>query len=257
MTDLPSGAVTFLFTDIEGSTRLVKALRDRYAAVLADHQRLEANAISTVLRGFPLQSSPAALDLTLIVLLGLLVPAVNLRFRLAVATVAGVVCAGLFALATQLAFNEGWVVSFVYPLTGLVLSAVAVLVARDTVAVVDARTARIHGRAVGRRRDRGLPDRAPARPRRRRDGLPRTGRGSEAADRAQGPEPGHGREREVPPAVSPRVPAGGGTRPSQHRSDLSRRRGERAPVHRDEVRAGHACRPAAETRSGASRRTAL
>jgi YVTN family beta-propeller protein len=40
MAELPSGAVTFLFTDIEGSTRLVKQLRDRYPAVLADHQRL-------------------------------------------------------------------------------------------------------------------------------------------------------------------------------------------------------------------------
>ncbi len=40
MPDLPSGAVTFLFTDIEGSTRLVKQLRERYGEVLADHQRL-------------------------------------------------------------------------------------------------------------------------------------------------------------------------------------------------------------------------
>jgi YVTN family beta-propeller protein len=40
MAELPSGAVTFLFTDIEGSTQLVKQLRDRYPAVLEDHQRL-------------------------------------------------------------------------------------------------------------------------------------------------------------------------------------------------------------------------
>jgi YVTN family beta-propeller protein len=40
MADLPSGAITFLFTDIEGSTQLVKQLRDRYGDVLADHQRL-------------------------------------------------------------------------------------------------------------------------------------------------------------------------------------------------------------------------
>jgi YVTN family beta-propeller protein len=40
MADVPSGAVTFLVTDIEGSTRLVKQLRDRYGGVLADHQRL-------------------------------------------------------------------------------------------------------------------------------------------------------------------------------------------------------------------------
>src|SRR3954451_4557667 len=40
MIEPPTGAVTFLFTDIEGSTRLVKQLRDDYGAVLRDHQRL-------------------------------------------------------------------------------------------------------------------------------------------------------------------------------------------------------------------------
>jgi peptide/nickel transport system substrate-binding protein len=38
--ELPRGTVTFLFTDIEGSTRLLKQLRDRYANVLAEHQRI-------------------------------------------------------------------------------------------------------------------------------------------------------------------------------------------------------------------------
>jgi class 3 adenylate cyclase/DNA-binding NarL/FixJ family response regulator len=37
---LPSGTVTFLFTDIEGSTRLLRRLGDGYGAVLADHRRL-------------------------------------------------------------------------------------------------------------------------------------------------------------------------------------------------------------------------
>src|SRR4051794_8748581 len=36
----PSGTVTLLFTDIEGSTRLLQRLGDRYAEVLADHSRL-------------------------------------------------------------------------------------------------------------------------------------------------------------------------------------------------------------------------
>jgi YVTN family beta-propeller protein len=40
MAELPSGAVTFLFSDIEGSTRLVKELRERYGDVLGEHQRL-------------------------------------------------------------------------------------------------------------------------------------------------------------------------------------------------------------------------
>jgi YVTN family beta-propeller protein len=46
MTDLPSGAVTFVFTDIEGSTRLVRRLRARYAEVLGEHQRLLREAFS-------------------------------------------------------------------------------------------------------------------------------------------------------------------------------------------------------------------
>ena len=38
--ELPGGTVTFLFTDIEGSTRLLKRLGDDYALVLAEHHRL-------------------------------------------------------------------------------------------------------------------------------------------------------------------------------------------------------------------------
>jgi len=40
MAELPSGTVTFLFTDVEGSTRLLKQLLDRYGDVLADHRRI-------------------------------------------------------------------------------------------------------------------------------------------------------------------------------------------------------------------------
>jgi DNA-binding NarL/FixJ family response regulator/class 3 adenylate cyclase len=40
VSELPSGTVTFLFSDIEGSTALLRRLRDRYADVLTEHQRL-------------------------------------------------------------------------------------------------------------------------------------------------------------------------------------------------------------------------
>jgi predicted ATPase/class 3 adenylate cyclase len=40
MRDLPSGTVTFLFTDIEGSTRLLRELGDDYADALAEHRRV-------------------------------------------------------------------------------------------------------------------------------------------------------------------------------------------------------------------------
>jgi predicted ATPase/class 3 adenylate cyclase len=40
MAELPSGTVTFLFSDVEGSTRLLMRLGGRYAEVLGEHQRL-------------------------------------------------------------------------------------------------------------------------------------------------------------------------------------------------------------------------
>jgi len=44
--ELPAGAVTFLFTDVEGSTQLVKQLRDAYPQVLAEHRRLLREAFA-------------------------------------------------------------------------------------------------------------------------------------------------------------------------------------------------------------------
>ena len=45
-TALPTGNVTFLFTDIEGSTKLVQALGDAYAGLLAEHCRIMRAAIA-------------------------------------------------------------------------------------------------------------------------------------------------------------------------------------------------------------------
>jgi class 3 adenylate cyclase len=43
--DLPTGTVTFLFTDIEGSTRLLSELGDEYSDVLAEHHRQIRDAV--------------------------------------------------------------------------------------------------------------------------------------------------------------------------------------------------------------------
>jgi predicted ATPase/class 3 adenylate cyclase len=45
MGELPTGTVTFLFTDIEGSTRLLQTLGEEWLAVLEDHHRLLRGAI--------------------------------------------------------------------------------------------------------------------------------------------------------------------------------------------------------------------
>jgi class 3 adenylate cyclase len=46
MSTLPSGTVTFVFTDIEGSTALLKRLGDRYNEVLSGHRRIVRETFS-------------------------------------------------------------------------------------------------------------------------------------------------------------------------------------------------------------------
>jgi adenylate cyclase len=86
-----------------------------------------ANAIWTVENGFPLSSVPGWINVLLIVLFGLLGPVVQLRLRPLVAFAAAVLLGLLFVVLAQIAFEEGWIVSVVYPLAALVLSAVGAL----------------------------------------------------------------------------------------------------------------------------------
>ena len=46
MPELPQGTVTLLFSDIEGSTRLLARLRNRYSQALSEHQALLREAFS-------------------------------------------------------------------------------------------------------------------------------------------------------------------------------------------------------------------
>ena len=43
---LPAGVVTFLFTDVEGSTKLLHELGDGYADALHEHRRLLREAFT-------------------------------------------------------------------------------------------------------------------------------------------------------------------------------------------------------------------
>jgi adenylate cyclase len=83
---------------------------------------IQANAIYTVLRGMPLSSVPGWLNIVLILLLAAAVPLVSLRLGPLAATGVAVVLGVIFTVAVQLAFNSGWIVSFIYPLGALILS---------------------------------------------------------------------------------------------------------------------------------------
>jgi len=88
---------------------------------------IQANAISTIRRDTPLNSVPIWMNVALIALLGMLSPLSGLRFALRGTLVISLVAAAGYALLTQFAFNQGWLLSFVYPFGTLVLSSVGAL----------------------------------------------------------------------------------------------------------------------------------
>ena len=85
---------------------------------------IQANAVATILDGLPLRLAPGWLDLTLIVVLGLLPALTGIRLSLRGTLVLAIAAAAAFLVATQLAFNAGLVISFVYPFGALLVSSV-------------------------------------------------------------------------------------------------------------------------------------
>jgi adenylate cyclase len=94
------------------------------------------NAISTLQRGVPLHEAPGWLNVLLIVLLGVIAPLGSLRLAPLRALLDALAAAIAFTLATQFAFSQGLILSFVYPLLALVvatLGTLAVLYMSETV----------------------------------------------------------------------------------------------------------------------------
>ena len=86
-----------------------------------------ANAIDSLLRGVPLRNAPGWVDVALIALLGLVVPLGSLRVRPLRSLLSALALAVLFAIAVQIAFDRGLIVSFVYPLLALALGTLGTL----------------------------------------------------------------------------------------------------------------------------------
>ena len=95
-----------------------------------------ANATTTLLRGVPLTDAPGWLSVLLILLLGLAVPLGSLRVRQWRSLLDALAIAAVFTVATQIAFNNGSIVAFVYPLLALAvatLGTLAVLYVGETI----------------------------------------------------------------------------------------------------------------------------
>ncbi len=81
---------------------------------------VQADAIATVLAGFPLRSPAGLVTILLVVLLGLLVPLAGIRIGTLGMCLAGLFTFALWSLSTQLAFDSGTVLDYGDPLLSLV-----------------------------------------------------------------------------------------------------------------------------------------
>src|SRR3954451_15230741 len=88
---------------------------------------LQANAIGTVRRGNPLRLATDGVNALLIVMLGLVAPLASLRLRLWGLAVA-LAAAAVFLVVAQVAFDNGKIVAFVYPLLALAVGTIGSLV---------------------------------------------------------------------------------------------------------------------------------
>jgi adenylate cyclase len=86
-----------------------------------------ANATSTLLRGAPLRNVPGWLSVLMIVLLGAIAPLGSLGLRPLRAFLDALAAAVVFTVATQVAFEKGWIVDFVYPLFALAVGTLGTL----------------------------------------------------------------------------------------------------------------------------------
>ena len=89
---------------------------------------VQANAIATALEGNPLRSAPPWTGWALVAAMALVAPLLRLRLRIVATTAVAALSAFGYAVAAQLAFDSGTVLTVVGPLAALVLATVGTIV---------------------------------------------------------------------------------------------------------------------------------
>lgn len=88
---------------------------------------IQAHAIDTLVRGVPLRQAPGWVDIGLIILLALVAPLPGLRLGVMAALGAAIVGSLVFLAGAQLVFQDGQIVTVVYPLAAAIVSTLGVI----------------------------------------------------------------------------------------------------------------------------------
>src|SRR5205823_2037862 len=103
---------------------------------------VQANAISTVLRGLPLREAPWWVNALAAIALALVVPLAALRVRAAAAAALGLGALGAWLVGCQVAFAHGVVLAATPPIAGLVIAPVGTIGAAALLSAADRRRTR-------------------------------------------------------------------------------------------------------------------
>jgi adenylate cyclase len=123
---IPSSAFRGKVVVVGASASVLQQVADIHATSTGAHMpgpEIQANAIETAIKSFPLRGIGTLWDVVLIVCLGFVVPLASLRTRPLFALSTGVLFAAIFIPGVLIvAFRSGRIASFVYPLAALILA---------------------------------------------------------------------------------------------------------------------------------------
>jgi adenylate cyclase len=97
------------------------------SANLMSGSELVANEAATTLAGIPLRDGAGWVNILLIIVLGCAAPLIGARGWVLRALIGALAVAALYAVAVQLTFNSGWIISFIDPLFALLVGIVGTL----------------------------------------------------------------------------------------------------------------------------------
>ncbi|HLW94989.1 MAG TPA: adenylate/guanylate cyclase domain-containing protein [Solirubrobacteraceae bacterium] len=92
-----------------------------------DGPEIQADSAATTLAGLPLRFAGGWLNVLVIILFAALTPLLSIILRLSLTMLVSLVMAALFTVGTQIAFDNGTILTYTYPLLAMVLAIIATL----------------------------------------------------------------------------------------------------------------------------------
>jgi adenylate cyclase len=138
----PASAVSGKIVIVGATARILQDIHATATSSGMPGPEIWANATETLLRGVPLTEAPGWLNVMLILLLGLIVPLGSLRVHRWRSLLDALALAVVFTIAVQVAFDNGLIVTFVYPLLALAVGTLGTLAVLYVVETIE--RARVH-----------------------------------------------------------------------------------------------------------------